>query len=85
MLEAAASEVPFIATDVGCYSEIIDGTSIELVPPKDVDRMRERMEAFLVDPTPHEVQAELFAEHICEKFKADIMVDELLEMYFSYN
>ena len=84
ILEASASEVPLIATDVGCMSELIEGTSIKLVPAGDVISLRQRMEDFLLDPIPCEVQAELFAEHIGDKYKIDRMVDELLELYFSY-
>lgn len=84
ILEASAAEVPFIATDVGGISELVEGTSKKLVPPHDIITLREQMESFLLDPIPHEVTAELFAEHIATRFSVEKMVDEILEMYYTH-
>ncbi len=84
LLEATAAEVPFIATDVGCFSEITHGTTKTLIPPNDVNALKQKMEEFLLDPIPQEVHAELFSEHIATNFRLDRMIDEIMEMYYTH-
>ncbi|MEM7619579.1 MAG: glycosyltransferase family 4 protein [Pseudomonadota bacterium] len=82
-LNAALSEIPIIATNTGIISEITSGTSKTLLPTDDSRALLERMEAFLLDSLPFEIEAELFAEHVDKMFSAQRMTDAIMEFYFT--
>ncbi|HUP23851.1 MAG TPA: glycosyltransferase [Thermoanaerobaculia bacterium] len=51
VLEAMATGLPVVATDVGGHSEVIvDGRSGLLVPPRDVDRLAQALEQVVREP-----------------------------------
>ncbi|MGH1349656.1 MAG: glycosyltransferase [Methyloligellaceae bacterium] len=85
LMEAAAAEMPFIATDVGGIPELVEGTSKELVPANNVKALLAQMEDYLVDPIPSEVMAELFAEKISTRYSVERMTDEIMEMYYTHS
>ena len=50
LLEAAAADIPMIATDVGGNAEIVrDGINGKLIPPADAEKLRDAIYAFCTD------------------------------------
>ena len=52
VLEAAAAQMPLIATNVGGIPEIVAGVDMPLIPPGDVPALAGQLRAFLADPKP---------------------------------
>ena len=52
VLEAAAAQMPLIATDVGGIPEIVEGTNVPLVRPGDIAGLAGQMRDFLANPKP---------------------------------
>lgn len=83
LLEAGMTALPSITTNAGVIPEIIQNTHKHIIPANDVLALRNRMEAFLIDPTPFEVEADHFAEHLYNTFSAQRMTDAVMEFYYT--
>ena len=51
VLEAAAAQMPLIATNVGGVPEIVSGVDMPLIPPGDVPALAGQLRAFLAGPS----------------------------------
>jgi len=70
LLEAAASEVPVVAFDVGGVREVLDqgGAAVRLIPPGNVDAFRLALEEVLRDREPARRDARRWAESVRSRF-----------------
>lgn len=81
-LEAMASGVPVVATDVGAFSELIeDGRVGKLVPAGDVAAMTEAVAPYLADAEKGRAEGELALKRMLELFPLSREVDQILEVY----
>lgn len=83
VLEAAAAQLPMIATDVGGIPEIVRGAEMELVPPGRSDELGEQMEAFLADPMPFVDRAKLLQKRVEKHYTVARMTHAIVEFYFA--
>ncbi|WP_244500503.1 glycosyltransferase family 4 protein [Methyloceanibacter methanicus] len=83
VLEAAAAQMPIIATNVGGIPEIIGDIPIPLVPPGDVDALAGQLRAFLSDPRPFLRRAAELQKHVGDVFSVDMMVREVVDFYIT--
>ena len=81
VLEAAAAEVPMLATDVGGVCEIVAGTDTSLLPPGDVDALVNAMNAFLDAPDVAKARARRLKAAIAERFTVTIATTAVLDFY----
>jgi len=82
LLEAAASELPVIATDVGGTSEVLQHQcSARLLPPGDVDALVECLQASIGDPESSRRFAEAAVVRIREAF-AVARASEALDQFW---
>lgn len=69
LLEAMASGTPVVATTVGGVPEIVvDGQTGFLVPPGDVDALRERLTQLLADPPLRRRLGAQARQHVLDRF-----------------
>lgn len=68
VLEAAAAEVPLIATDVGGIGEVTAGSDTRLIPAGDVEALASAMDRFLDHPAAAQVRARHLKEHVRRRF-----------------
>lgn len=81
-LEALASGVPVVASDVGGVREWLrEGETGFLVPPKDVDALAERAERLLFDEALNRTMGERGIALIRERFSIDYHLQRLLDIY----
>jgi len=82
ILEAAAAQLPIVATNVGDICNILSPYSDRLVPPNDVGRLTAALHDML-EKTPAERQrvAADLAAHTAERFTIANMVDTVLAAY----
>ncbi len=81
VLEAAAAEVPMLATDVGGVSEIIAGTDTTLLPPGNVEALVNAMNAFLAAPEAAKARARRLKAAVAERFTVAIATTVVLDFY----
>jgi glycosyltransferase involved in cell wall biosynthesis len=81
VLEAAAAELPVIATRVGGIPEIFGPTAASLVPPNDIPALRAAMQAALDHPDKVRVEMEQRLAYIAEHFSLHTMVDAIEALY----
>ncbi len=81
VLEAAAAQMPLIATNVGGIPEIVAGTNVPLIPPGDVEALAAQMRAFLVTPAPFLAHARTLQAHVAASFTVDAMTREIVDFY----
>ncbi|HYU61734.1 MAG TPA: glycosyltransferase family 4 protein [Solirubrobacterales bacterium] len=82
VLEAMASEVPAIATDVGGTGEAIEsGESGVLVPPRDPAALSEAISGLIGDPGRAGALAAAANRRFKERFTLERMVEGTLEIY----
>ena len=81
VLEAAAAEIPMLATDVGGVCEIVAGTDTSLLPPGDVDALVNAMNAFLDAPEVAKARARRLKAAIAERFTVAIATTAVLDFY----
>ena len=78
LLEAMATRLPIIATDVGGSAElVVDGTTGRLVPPADVARLAE----LFADPERAVAMGKAGCERVQAQFSLDAMVRAYLSLY----
>lgn len=83
VLEAAAAQLPVIATCVGGIPEIFGPTSARLLPPGDAPALAEAMQHFLDDPAAAEADMQLRLSHIEAGFSVRRMTDAIEALYRS--
>lgn len=83
ILEAAAARLPFIATDVGGISEIVEGSDVKLIPANDVSALAEEMQGFLEKPSERAKAAEKLQGIIRKRFSAESMARAVTHFYVS--
>jgi glycosyltransferase involved in cell wall biosynthesis len=80
-LEAAAAEVPLIASDVGGISEITGTFRDYLVPPNDSEALANAMYSVLTDRDKARRISGHIQERVKNNFRLETMVEETLEFY----
>lgn len=83
LLEAAAAQMPIIATKVGGIPEIMGDIPVPLVPPGDVDALAGQLRSFLSDPRPYLRRAAELQRRVADVFSADMMTREVVDFYIS--
>jgi glycosyltransferase involved in cell wall biosynthesis len=83
VLEAAAAQMPLIATRVGGIPEIVDGVDMPLIAPDDVNALASQLRAFLVAPKPFLDRAALLQRIVAERFTVENMTHEIVDFYIS--
>ena len=83
LLEAAASGLPIVATDVGGNSEVvIDGKTGFLVPPKDPDALAQAMLRLMgLPPEERRRMGAVARQHIEANYSLDRVVDQWEALY----
>lgn len=83
ILEAAAAQLPLIATRVGGIPEIIKGTQVELVPADDVPALIRQMLRFLKNPQIYVNRARALQKRVARNFTVEAMARDITEFYGS--
>ncbi len=83
VLEAAAAQMPMIATNVGGIPEIMGDVPMPLIPPGDVDALASQLRAFLADPKPFLVRAAALQKYVAQHFTVDQMTRDVVDFYIS--
>jgi len=82
VMEAAASGLPIIASDVGSVADIVqDGISGELVPPGDVEALTDQLDQLLRSPERWEGMGRAGRDWVAKRFDIDVLNDRLVETY----
>jgi glycosyltransferase involved in cell wall biosynthesis len=81
VLEAAAAELPLIATNVGGIPEIVQGSDTELLPPGDAEALARAMQAFLDDPKAAKERARRLRQTVRDGFSISAATTAVLEFY----
>jgi glycosyltransferase involved in cell wall biosynthesis len=79
--EAAAAQMPLIATEVGAIPEIVAGTNTPLVRPGDIGALAAQMRAFLANPKPFLGRAIQLQKHVANRMTVERMTNEIVEFY----
>ena len=81
-MEALASGLPVIATDVGGASEqVIDGVNGFLVPKRDVAALARAMVEMAGDASRRDAMSEAAREHIRRHFTVERMTEDYLQLF----
>jgi len=83
VLEAAAAQMPMIATFVGGIPEIVEGVDMPLIPPGDVAALAGQLRAFLAGPKPFLERAAALQKIVAERFTVDNMTHEIVDFYIA--
>jgi len=81
VLEAAAAQLPVIATRVGGIPEIFGPTADSLVPANDVPALRRAMQAALSDPDGADAEMKRRLDFIKSRFSLATMTDQIEALY----
>lgn len=81
VMEAAAAQMPLIATEVGGIPEIVAGTNVQLIRPGDIAALAGQMRAFLANPKPFLGRAIQLQKHVAKTFTVERMTNEVLAFY----
>jgi glycosyltransferase involved in cell wall biosynthesis len=82
VLEALASGVPQVATDVGGTAEaVVDGETGILVPPLRAGELARAVTSLLADPERRERMSAASRRRHRERFRAEAMVEQTLALY----
>lgn len=83
VLEAAAAQMPIIATNVGGIPELVGDVPMPLVPPGDVDALASQLRAFLADPKPFLRRAAELQKYVAQHFSVEAMTRDVVDFYIS--
>jgi glycosyltransferase involved in cell wall biosynthesis len=83
VLEAAAAQMPLIATSVGGIPEIVSGVDMPLIAPGDVSALAGQLRAFLAGPKPFLDRAAALQKIVAERFTVENMTHEIVDFYIS--
>jgi glycosyltransferase involved in cell wall biosynthesis len=82
LIEAAAMELPVIATKVpGCMDAVADGVTGMLIPPRDVSALGKSMRAYLNDPVLRRQHGVAGRNRVLEEFQQEIIWEALCDTY----
>lgn len=81
VLEAAAAELPLIATNVGGIPEIVSGTDTALVEAGSVAALTAAIGEALADPARSAARAGRLRAHVGEAFTVEAMAAAVLDFY----
>ena len=81
VLEAAAAQLPIIATDVGGIHEITAGTQVKLIPAGDVQALAHSMSDFLDKPQEYVDLARGLQESVARRFTVEGMARAVTDFY----
>ena len=82
LVEAMASRLPIIATEVsGTNQVMIDGVTGRLVPPGDADALAEAMIELLANPARAATMAEAARERVAASFSAEGQAEQLAALF----
>lgn len=82
ILEAAATGLPCVATDVpGCRSAVVDGETGILVPPRDPQALADAIERLALQPDLRQSMGAKARNLVEQKFARDIVVEQMLDLY----
>lgn len=81
-LEAMASGLPIVTTDVpGCRETVDEGINGFKVPPRNVDQLVDRLERLIVDPDLRERMGRASRKKAEQEFSVDKVVEQHIELY----
>jgi glycosyltransferase involved in cell wall biosynthesis len=83
VLEAAAAQMPIIASNVGGIPEIAGDIPMPLVPSGDVDSLAGQLRAFLADPKPFLRRAAELQKYVAQHFTVEAMTQDVVDFYIS--
>lgn len=83
VLEAAAAQLPVIATNVGGIPEIFSGTSESLIPPGDAPALQQAMQRVLDNPASAHVEMTARLARIESSFSLASMAGQIEALYQS--
>jgi len=82
ILEAMRAGLPVVASDVGGVREsVVDGTTGYVVPPGDVEALRERLRALIADAGLRDEMGAAGRARYEEQFTFDHLVERMTEVY----
>jgi glycosyltransferase involved in cell wall biosynthesis len=81
VLEAAAAQMPLIATHVGGIPEITAGVPMPLIPPGDMPALAEQMRAFVAHPGPFLQRAAALQSLVAQRFTVTGMAEQIVGFY----
>lgn len=82
LLEAQASELPIVASNVGGIPEAISpGDSALLVPPRDTQAIVDRLEQLANDPSARATLGAAGRSYVCDNFDIEVLNDRLETLY----
>ena len=82
IIEAMASSLPVVATDVGGNAEAVkDGITGFLVPPEDPDALSSAILRLLSDPSQAKAMGAAGRNYVEEKFTTDAMMSQIICAY----
>lgn len=81
VLEALASNVPVVATQVGGIPEIFGPFADRLIPPNEPASLARAMQQVLIDPKDTQRLAENLRAHVHSNFKITKMAEKTLKFY----
>jgi glycosyltransferase involved in cell wall biosynthesis len=81
-LEAAAMELPVVATQIpGCVDAVIGGATGLLVPPRDAKALADALAAYLGDPQLRRTHGIAARQRVLAEFRQETVWQELHEEY----
>jgi glycosyltransferase involved in cell wall biosynthesis len=82
LLEAAAMEIPVVATRIpGCIDVVVDGSTGTLVPVKNVEALAEAVKCYLDDPALRRRHGGAARERVLREFKQEAIWEALVQEY----
>lgn len=83
VLEAAAAQLPIIATQVGGIPEIVEGSEMPLIRPGDTQALMLEMQSFLDNPQAFVDRAIILQNTVAKRFSVDGMARAITHFYVS--
>jgi glycosyltransferase involved in cell wall biosynthesis len=84
VMEAAAAQVPLIATNVGGIPEIVAGSDTPLLLPGNVAALARALQGFLDDPAAAEARALELQETVRKRFAGGATTEAVLDFYAAH-
>lgn len=82
LMEAQATGIPVVSTDIGSTNEVIlDGITGYLVPHKQVEHMADRINHLIDNPNLWPQMGKAGREHIQNKYDINVLNDRLVDLY----
>lgn len=83
LLEAAATQIPMVVTDVGGNKEIVqDSKSGYLVPPKNYIALAKKMLILMMQPKEERIKMGIYARNLIERrYDINIIVSKWINLY----